>query len=289
MTNQAITIRHSSFVICHSSFGLSMSRAIGSKFEQLKRQGQKAFIPFITAGDPDLETTIRLVPELERAGSHIIELGVPFSDPVADGPTIQRSSERSLRHGYRMADYLQAVERIRRESQVPLVLFSYFNPIMQYGMEDLARHAKSAGVDGVLVTDMIPEEGSEYCACFDRHGLDTIFLAAPTSGDDRIASIARCCRGFVYVISRTGVTGTREQLSESIVPTIERVRRRISLPVAVGFGISRPEQVRAVWNAADGAVVGSAIVAEIEKHKDAGDLTSRVAAFCRWLTEGADG
>jgi tryptophan synthase alpha chain len=260
-----------------------MDRRIGKMFGELKSRGAKAFIPFIMAGDPDLETTIRLVPELERAGSHIVELGIPFSDPVADGPAIQRAGMRALRHQYTMSDYLQAVEAIRRTSEVPLLLFSYFNPIYQYGLESLARDAKAAGVDGVLVTDVTPEEGEHYCACMEGQELDCIFLAAPTSSDDRIAKVARCSRGFVYVVSRTGVTGVQQQVSGSVLPTVERVRRFTQLPVAVGFGISKPEQVRAIWEIADGAVVGSAIVSEMEKIGNSGELPSRISQFCRSL------
>jgi tryptophan synthase alpha chain len=225
------------------------------------------------------------VPELERSGSHIVELGIPFSDPVADGPTIQRAAARSLNHKYHMSDYLRAIEAIRRETDIPLLLFSYYNPIYQYGLEALARDGRAAGVDGILVTDITPEEGEEYCAVLDSHDLDTVFLAAPTSGDERIAGIARCSTGFVYVVSRTGVTGAREELSETVFPTVERVRRHTRLPVAVGFGISRPEQVRSVWQVCDGAVVGSAIVAEMEKIKDPGDIPAGIGNFCRWLTE----
>jgi tryptophan synthase alpha chain len=258
-------------------------RTIGRKFAALQNRGQKAFIPFITAGDPDLETTVQLVLELERAGSHIVELGIPFSDPVADGPTIQRSSERALAHGYRIADILSAVSAIRRCSEIPIVLFSYFNPILQYGVEGLAQDASRAGVNGVLVTDMTPEEGTDYCACMDRHGLDTIFLAAPTSDAGRLTRIAACTRGFLYLVSRTGITGESTSLSDTLAPSVERVRRHTDLPVAVGFGISTPEQVRAVWNLADGAVVGSSIVAQIEKLRGDPDLLSKVGSFCRWL------
>jgi tryptophan synthase alpha chain len=260
-----------------------MPRAIAETFEGLRRGGRKAFIPFITAGDPDLETTVRLVPELALAGANIVELGIPFSDPVADGPTIQRSSERALRNGYRMADYLDAAARIREITCVPLVLFSYFNPILQYGLENLARDARGAGVDAVLVTDITPEEGDEYCRCLDRHGLDPIFLVAPTSNAARIKRIVEHCRGFVYVVSRAGVTGTRDSVSTSVIPTVTCVREYSQLPVAVGFGISRPDQVRAVWQVADGAVVGSAIVSQMEQHAGAPDLEFRIGAFCRWL------
>jgi tryptophan synthase alpha chain len=263
-----------------------MDGAITRTFDRLKRQGGKAFIPFVTAGDPDLETTILVVRELERSGAHIVELGIPFSDPVADGPTIQRSSERALRQGYRIADYLNAVVSIRRQTEIPLVLFSYFNPILQYGLEKLAHDARAAGVDGILVTDLTPEEGQDYCACLGRHGLDPVFLAAPTSSAERIGRIADCCRGFLYVVSRTGVTGAQEELSNAIQPTLSRVRACTQLPVVVGFGISRPDQVRAIWEIADGAVVGSAIVGLIEKNAGDPGLAARVGDFCRWLLHG---
>lgn len=261
-----------------------MTRRIGEKFQALKAKDEKAFIPFIMAGDPDLETTIRLVPELERSGSHIVELGIPFSDPVADGLTIQRAGARALRHGYSMTDYLRAVEAIRRETGVPLLLFSYYNPIYRYGLEALARDARSAGVDGVLVTDITPEEGEEYCACLERNELDSVFLAAPTSSAERIEKIAACSRGFVYVVSRAGVTGAQQKLSDTVGPTVERVRKHTELPVAVGFGISHPDQVRAVWDVCDGAVVGSAIVAEMEKVGNSSELMPKIGSFCAWLT-----
>jgi tryptophan synthase alpha chain len=259
-------------------------RRIESKFRELKSRNAKAFIPFIVAGDPDLETTIRLVPELERAGSHIVELGIPFSDPVADGPVIQRAGARALRHQYRMADYLQAMEAIRRQTDVPLLFFSYFNPILQYGLESLAHDAHKAGVDGVLVTDITPEEGAEYCACLARHDLDSVFLAAPTSSEERIAKITACSSGFIYVVSRAGVTGTQQQLSAAILPTVTRVRRHTNLPVAVGFGISKPEHVREVWEVADGAVVGSALVEVMENMRDKSEIPLSIGQFCRWLT-----
>jgi tryptophan synthase alpha chain len=260
-----------------------MSRRISDKFQELRNRGAKAFIPFIMAGDPDLETTIRLVPELERAGSHIIELGIPFSDPVADGPVIQRAGARALAHQYRLADYLKAVESIRRVSNVPLLLFSYFNPIFQYGLEKLARDARSAGVDGVLVTDITPEEGKEYCSCMAQNNLDSVFLVAPTSSAGRIGKIAECSSGFVYVVSRPGVTGEQQKLSDAVLPTVKRVREHTNLPIAVGFGISKPDQVRAVWDVCDGAVVGSAIVAMIENIKDLREIPIKTAEYCRWI------
>jgi tryptophan synthase alpha chain len=259
-------------------------RRIAEKFASLRASGEKAFIPFIMAGDPDLETTVRLVPELERAGSHVVELGIPFSDPVADGPTIQRAGARALRHQYKLRDYLQAVREIRKASEVPLLLFSYFNPIFQYGLKPLAHDARAAGIDGVLVTDMTPEESGPYCTSMETNNLDCVFLVAPTSSDERVAKIAACSRGFIYIVSRTGVTGAQQDLSSSVALTVARVRKHSTLPVAVGFGISRPEHVRAVWEVADGAVVGSAIVSEMEKIQDGSDLSSRIATYCSWLT-----
>jgi len=261
-----------------------MPHAIAKTFDRLKRAGTKGFIPFITAGDPDLETTVRLAPELARAGADIIELGIPFSDPVADGPTIQRSSERALRHRYALADYLQAARSIRNLSETPLVLFSYFNPILQYGLESLARDARAAGIDGILVTDLTPEEGQSYCDSLERHALDPIFLVAPTSDAGRIRQIVDRCRGFVYVVSRTGVTGASDSVSDAVRPVVARVRAATDLPIAVGFGISSAEQVRAVWQIADAAVVGSAIVARIEKHAGSPDLVASIAAYCRVLS-----
>jgi tryptophan synthase alpha chain len=261
-----------------------MTRRIGKMFRELKSRDGKAFIPFIMAGDPDLETTIRLVPELERSGSHIIELGIPFSDPVADGPTIQRAAERSLKHQYKISDYLNAVKSIRNTSNVPLMVFSYYNPIFQYGLASFASDARSAGVDGILITDITPEESEAYCSSMEANALDTIFLAAPTSNEERIAKIAACSKGFIYVISRAGVTGAQQQLSDTIHPTIQLVRKHTSLPIAVGFGISTPEQVQAIWEISDGAVVGSAIVAEMENISDPHAIPLRIGEFCRQLT-----
>lgn len=266
-----------------------MTSRIAETFQKLKNADRKAFIPFITAGDPDLETSVALVVEMERSGSSIVELGIPFSDPLADGPVIQRASERALRHGYRLADYIAAVREIRKRSAVPIVFFSYFNPILQYDLERLAGDAASAGVDGILVTDVTPEESDEYCACMSRHSLDPVFLVAPTSSPERIRRILCCCRGFVYVVSRTGVTGACARLSEAVLPTVSRVREQSGLPVAVGFGISQPEHVRAVWEIADGAVVGSAIVAELEKYAKTGGMVAHIGGFCRWLISGTSG
>ena len=259
-----------------------MSR-IREAFDTLRREGRRGFIPFVTAGDPDLTTTSALFIELARAGATVVELGVPFSDPVADGPTIQRASERALLHGTGIEDALHVVAQARRETQVPVVLFSYFNPLMQYGAERLAADAADAGVDGVLVTDLVPEESADFNRALARHRLDQIFLAAPTTSDARLSLLAERATGFVYAVSRAGVTGARTELSADAERLVARIRRHTDLPVAVGFGISTKEHVRDTWRYADAAVVGSAIVAEIERHAHAPDLVSHVGAFARSL------
>ena len=238
---------------------------IQHRFEELRRRGEMGLVAFITAGDPSLEATESFVLALDAAGADVIELGVPFSDPVADGPAIQRSSERALRAGTTLSGVLDLVGSIRRKSDVPLVLFSYYNPVLQMGLERFASHAADVRADGVLITDLTPEEAGDYRRILHAHGLDTIFLAAPTSTDERLARIAEVSCGFLYVISRTGVTGARESLPEDLPALVRRVRRASQLPVAVGFGISLPGQVSILGGLADAAVVGSALVQEIEK------------------------
>jgi len=222
-------------------------------------------VAYITAGDPTLDATLQFVLALAEAGADVIELGVPFSDPLADGPTIQRASERALKAGATLAGVLELVRRIRKSSQAPLVLFSYYNPILQMGLEKFAKAAADAGADGVLATDLTPEESDEYRRILHSHGLDTIFLAAPTSSDERLKIISAASSGFLYLISRTGVTGAKDSLSEELPGLLRRVRQFTELPVAVGFGISLPGHVSVLGGLADAAVVGSALVAEIEK------------------------
>jgi tryptophan synthase alpha chain len=260
---------------------------IAASFAELKREGRGGFIPFITAGDPDLQTTCRLMLELAHAGATLIELGVPFSDPMADGPVIQRASERALRHGFGLGEILETVSAVQAEREVPVVLFSYFNPLLQYGLERLCAEAACAGVDGVLVTDLVPEEAVEFSARLRAHGLDMIFLVAPTSGDERLRMVAERAGGFIYAVSRAGVTGQRESVSREAEKLVQRVRAVSNLPVAVGFGISTPEQVSETWRYADAAVVGSALVAEIERLAHAPDLARRVGHFARRLVSGA--
>ncbi len=256
---------------------------ISDKFQQLQTEGRKGFIPYITAGDPDLATTESLILALAEAGADVIELGVPFSDPMADGPVIQRASERALKNPVGVAEVLPLVERIRKTCDVPIVLFTYFNPLMQFAKHDAGKRLKAAGIDGVLITDMIPEEAESIVAEMRSADVDTIFLVAPTSTDERIKLICEQTTGFVYVVARTGVTGVRENLSIAVSELVTRVKQYSPLPVAVGFGISTLEQVREVCGYADAAVVGSRLVLEIENNLDSPRLVQRVAELAREL------
>jgi len=238
---------------------------ITRRFQELSAAGELGLVAYMTAGDPTLEASEKIILAAAEAGADVIELGVPFSDPVADGPVIQRASERALQSGATLAGVLDLATRLRARTEVPLVLFSYFNPLLQMGLEKFAKAASAAGIDGVLVTDLTPEESSEYREIIRAQGLDTIFLGAPTSTDARLAAIAECSSGFLYLISRTGVTGTRESLPEELPALVRRARRFTKLPIAVGFGISLPEHVSVLGGIADAAVVGSALVAEVEQ------------------------
>jgi tryptophan synthase alpha chain len=251
---------------------------IGERFARRRAERRPAFVAFVTAGDPSLERTVELGAELDEAGVDVLELGVPFSDPIADGPVIQRASERALARGTTLQRVLDAVRRIRRRSEIPLLLFSYANPLLRYGVEALTRDARAAGVDGVLVTDLPPEEADGWLERARAAQLDTVFLAAPTSPDERLRRVASASRGFVYAISRTGVTGERAALSEDARPLVARLRQLTDEPVALGFGIATPEQVKAAADVADGVVVGSALVRHLEEHPQ-GDLGAQV----RWL------
>jgi tryptophan synthase alpha chain len=254
---------------------------IGRRFATLARDRRKAFLAFVTAGDPSLDRTVEVALGLEDAGVDVLELGVPFSDPLADGPVIQRASDRALKNGTRLSSVLDAVRRIRARSELPLLLFSYVNPLLRYGLDRLATDAAAAGADGVLVTDLPPEESAEWVACARRAGLDTVFLAAPTSPEARLKRVADCSRGFVYAVSRTGVTGERDTLSGDAAVLVGRLKALTDTPVALGFGLSTPEQVRAAAEVADGVVVGSAIVHFLEK-----DPAGDVAGMVRWLRSG---
>ena len=261
-----------------------MATRIGQRWEQLRKQNAKALIPFIMAGDPDISRSIEVVLALAEAGSDVIELGVPFSEPIADGPVVQRAGERALKQGAYLPAILDMVRQVRGKSEVPLLLFSYLNPILRYGLDRFAADAVAAGADGALITDLSVEEAEPFVAGMRRHGLDTVFLAAPTSTDARLRRLAELSTGFVYAITRMGVTGAREQLSDAITPLVQRLRACTDLPIAAGFGISRPEHLAALAPLVDGVVVGSALVRCLEEH--AQDPAPRVAEMVRWLREG---
>jgi len=260
---------------------------IARRFRELADASELGLVAYITAGDPSLAATEKIVLAATDAGADMIELGVPFSDPVADGPTIQRASDRALRSGTTLAGVIELVRKIRARSDVPLILFTYFNPVLQMGLEKFAKAAASAGADGVLATDVTPEEAEEYRATLQAHGLDTIFLAAPTSTDARLARIAQASSGFLYVISRAGVTGAREALPPGLPALVRRTRKFTSLPIAVGFGISLPTHVTVLGGIADAAVVGSAIMAEVEKAATPEEAASAVGALVRSLKSAA--
>jgi len=262
-----------------------MPTRIHSLFERLKQEHRAALIAYVTAGDPTPERTPGIVAALARGGVDLIELGVPFSEPIADGPVIQRGAERALRAGTNVPKVLEIARQIREHSQIPILLFTYLNPVLRYGLEKLAADAKAAGIDGCLLTDLSVEEAGSYMGAMHFAGLDTVFLAAPTSTDARLKLVAKYSTGFVYLVSRTGVTGERTALSEALAPLIERTRAVTQLPLAAGFGISTPEQAAAVAKMADGVIVGSAIVRLIEKNASDTELES----FARSLRAGMNG
>ena len=269
---------------------VSTSR-IESKFRELEARRAKGLVVYLTAGDPTLEATAGLLAAVERGGADLIELGVPFSDPLADGPVIQRASERALRAGATLRRILESLPRWREGVHAPVILFSYYNPILRYGLENFARDAARAGADGALVVDLTPEEGEAYVAAMRAQKLDTVFLASPTSSDERLKRVARLSSGFLYLISRTGVTGERSEIASTVGPLVERARRFTSLPLAVGFGLSTPAQVREVQALADAAVVGSTVVRAIQDHyadghAAMGQALGQIEQFVRWLKEG---
>ncbi|HXV78321.1 MAG TPA: tryptophan synthase subunit alpha [Candidatus Binatia bacterium] len=255
-----------------------MSR-IETRFADLKKRGETALIPFVTAGDPNLGTTLAILRALEKGGADCIELGIPFSDPTADGPTIQRSSERALKNGLSLPLIFRLVKKFRRTSEVPIVLFGYFNPLFHYGLKSFCRAAARAGADGVLCVDLPPEESAELKHWTDAEGLDLIFLLSPTSGPDRVQLVASRGRGFIYYVSVTGVTGAREALDRRLRARVKQLRRATSLPVGVGFGISTAAQAAWIAGFADAAVVGSALVARIEKAHGNAEKARRAGAF----------
>jgi tryptophan synthase alpha chain len=234
-------------------------------FESVRKENRSALIAYVTAGDPSPERTPEIVAALGRGGVDLIELGVPFSDPIADGPVIQRAAARALAAGTTVLKVLDMARQIRETSEIPILLFTYLNPVLRYGLDKLARDAKAAGIDGCLLTDVSVEEAEPYVAAMRAAELDTVFLAAPTSTERRLKLVAQYSTGFVYLVSRTGVTGEQVALSDSLAPLIDKMRAVTKLPLAAGFGISTPEQAGAVAKMADGVVVGSAIVRQIEK------------------------
>ncbi len=254
-----------------------MSR-IAKRLAALRAEKRTAFVGFVTAGDPSLARTVDVALALEQGGTDVLELGVPFSDPLIDGPVIQRAGERALARGTTLQGVLGAAREIRKRSELPLLLFSYFNPLLRHGLARVAADAREAGVDGVLVTDLPPEEGAEWIEVARAASLDTVFLAAPTSPDERLRRVAQVSRGFIYAASRMGVTGERDALSDEAGRLVSRLRALTTEPVALGFGISTPEQYATAAAIADGVVVGSALVRFLEEHPD-GD----VAAQVRWL------
>ena len=251
----------------------------------ITRSSTPALVAYVTCGDPDIKTTREIVLSAIRSGADVIELGVPFSDPVADGPVIQRASERALRHNTSLEDVLHLAADVRKESDAALVVFSYLNPILRFGLERFCAEAARSGVDAALITDLTVEEAGEYRRLMEVHGLDTIFLAAPTSPDARLKAIAQACQGFVYAVSRTGVTGTQQQLAGDARGLVQRIRKYTKLPVAVGFGISNADQFRQVGSFADAAAVGSAIVQAIEQNP--GQEPKAVAELITALKQGA--
>ena len=258
---------------------------IGKKFEELYAKNEKALIVYLTAGDPSLAVTKELIVGLEKAGVDILEIGVPFSDPTADGPVISAASQRALKTGTTLADILQMVADIRLSSQIPIVLFGYFNPILAYGVEKFARTAREAGVDAILMVDLPPEEAQELRIHTDAAGLDFISLVAPTSGKDRRKTILKTATGFLYYISITGVTGTAAPKIDDIAREIGNLRKLTKMPIAVGFGISNAAQANKIAAVADGVVIGSAIVKLIDENRNNRELVKIVADYTREIKE----
>jgi tryptophan synthase alpha chain len=263
---------------------MESSLRISRRFARRKFQGRPALVAYLTAGDPSPERTVELALALERGGADVLELGVPFSDPIADGPVIQRASDRALRAGTTVARVLSIASQIRERSEMPILLFSYMNPLLRFGFERLGEEAARRGIDGCLLTDLSVEEAAEPVAQLRRHGLDTVFLAAPTSTERRLKLVAEYSSGFVYVVSRTGVTGEQDSVAAGVQPLVGKLRGLTDLPIAVGFGVSKAEHVKAIGAYADGAVVGSALMRVVEQYGAAPDLPARLEAFTRELT-----
>jgi len=262
---------------------------IDTKFEELKKRGKAALVTYITAGDPSLDLTPEIVFKLEESGADIIELGVPFSDPMADGPTIQLASERALKSGTTLRGVIETVRKIRKTSEIPILIFGYYNPFLSYGLEKFSDDAREAGADGVLVVDLPPEEAEEFKSHTDRAGLNFVFLLAPTSTGERIKLVAENASGFVYLVSVTGVTGARPDMDYSLDSLVDEIRKSTKLPVGIGFGVSTAEQARGIARLADAVIVGSALVRIIEKngnHKK--ELLDNISLFLKELSESCN-
>ncbi len=252
-------------------------------FSELKKRDEKAFIPYITAGDPDIDTTERIIECLIESGADIIELGIPFSDPMADGPTIQAASERALKNNISIEDILACVGKIRKRFATPIILFGYYNPFLSYGIDRLCLDAAESGVDGFLVVDLPPEESAPLHMSAHENGLDVIYLVAPTSTETRIRRIAAQASGFIYFVSVTGVTGTRDDLADELEHYIHAIRLHSDLPVGIGFGVSTPDHVKKISSFADAVIVGSALVKIIEKNIGCESMIPAIGAFVREL------
>src|ERR1700722_2790538 len=259
---------------------------ISTLFDRLRAEKRPALIAYIVGGDPSPSATPGIVAALERGGADLIELGVPFSDPIADGPVIQRGSDRALKAGTKLTTVLDIAAQIRKRSEIPLLLFTYMNPVLRFGLEPLARLAVQSGIDGCLLTDLSVEEAEPYIHVMRQAGLDTVFLAAPTSSRRRLELVAKYSTGFVYLVSRTGVTGERTSMSDSVAPLVTAMRGVTNLPLAVGFGVSSADHVRSIGAIADGVVVGSAFERVIEENATAPELPARIEALARELASG---
>ena len=262
------------------------SGRISRTFARLEAERARGLIAYLTAGDPSPDRTVGLVLALERGGADILELGVPFSDPIADGPIIQRASERALRESTSVATVLQLVRELREHSEIPVVVFSYLNPILRYGFQRFADDAARSGVDGCLLTDLNIEEAGSYVAAMRARGLDCVFLVTQTTPSGRIGEIARHCSGFLYLVSRAGVTGEQKSISQEAIPLVKRTRDKTSLPLALGFGLSKREHMQDVAPHAEGAVVGSAFMRVVEEHGSSTGLESRLEAMAADFKRG---
>lgn len=256
---------------------------IDQKFQELKRNKKKAFIAFITAGDPDISTTQKLVIAFEKSGVDIVELGVPFSDPMADGPTIQASSARALAKGINLHSILNLVRSIRKTSNIPIALMMYYNSVFHYGEAKFMQDAKKSGVDGLIIPDLPPQEAKNLIKLGKKHDMSIVFFLAPTTRKDRVARIAQASTGFIYYVSLTGVTGARQNVPSEVIANLRSLRAKIKKPICVGFGVSRPEHVRKLSSVADGVIVGSAIINQIVKNQGKKNLVANVARYVRNL------